>query len=40
LRKRRPAGKARSRQNIDAVAASILLREYLERTPAPKKGGD
>lgn len=33
-------GKASSRQNIDAVAAAILLREYLERASAPKKGGD
>jgi putative Holliday junction resolvase len=33
-------GKAGSRQNVDAVAAAILLREYLERASAPKKGGD
>ena len=33
-------GKAGSRQNVDAVAAAILLREYLERAPAPKKSGD
>ncbi len=31
-------GKAASRYGVDAVAAAILLREYLERTPAPKKG--
>jgi putative Holliday junction resolvase len=33
-------GKAVSRHNVDAIAAAILLREYLERAPAPKKGGD
>jgi putative holliday junction resolvase len=31
-------GKARAGHNIDSVAAAILLREYLERTPDPKKG--
>ena len=35
-----PRGKAGSRHNVDAVAAAILLREYLERTPPPKKGQD
>jgi len=31
-------GKAGSKRNVDAVAAAILLREYLGRTPPPKKG--
>jgi putative Holliday junction resolvase len=31
-------GRARTRHNLDSVAAAILLREYLERTPDPKKG--
>jgi putative pre-16S rRNA nuclease len=33
-------GKAGLRQNLDAVAAAVLLREYLDRAPAQKKDGD
>jgi putative holliday junction resolvase len=33
-------GRAGSRHNLDAVAAAVLLREYLDRAPAPQKGGD
>lgn len=31
--------KAGQRANVDDVAAAVLLREYLERVPAKKKGG-
>jgi putative holliday junction resolvase len=31
-------GKVSSKRNVDAIAAAVLLREYLERASAPKKG--